>query len=827
MRKYFIPFAIFLVITFVLVIYKPHLPQVVTVGESQKQELISTTHAKSEFRNISINPHTIYEKNLGQWPQAIKFGTNVPGAKLFFTNDEIISVILPSDYYKEIQVSRSDEMESPKTEAFEIIPNVVRIQFPNAYKGSVLVGGKGLTGKVNYFKGNKPSKWITNIPTYSELNRSSLYEGIDIVYRGSNGHFEFDLYIEAGADIKQFQMLFDGVENINLNKSGNLILKVDGQDIIMKQPNAIQAGEPIDVRYEILSNNLVTIAVDDYDKLISLYIDPVISYSTYFGGSSWDTSGGIAVDALENIYITGSTGSIDFPTSSPYQATLGRFADAFVTKLNPSGSAIIYSTYIGGASGEDYGFAIALDSADNVYLTGRTSSFDFPTMNPFQASISVGGGAGGWPFGFTDAFVTKLNSNGSSLIYSTYLGGTGNESGYGIAVDSSGSAHVTGFTNSVGTELIADGFPLRNPVQPSFGGAYDAFSTRFDSSGTSLIYSTYLGGWTHDRGNDIATDSAGNSYVIGTTFSDDYPTTVNPFQQILLGWEDFFLTRIDSNPSMATMEFSTFFGGSAGDSGEGIFVDASDNIFLVGRSGSNDFPTLNPLQGVNSGGWDATVSKMNRSGSALIYSTYIGGTGADSAREIVVDSLGYAYISGWTNSIDFPTFDPVQSSLAGTSNRYDVFVVKLLPSGSAFSFSTYLGGSWDESVSSGSGNNKPTHIAINSANKIYVSGYTLSFDFPTVNPIQPMNAGSADVFITIIDDSLLCGDCNGDGVVSILDALIAAQHAAGLYTITGDDFTRCNVTGLLEPDPAAVVDILDALFIARYSAGFPTSLVCL
>ncbi len=390
-------------------------------------------------------------------------------------------------------------------------------------------------------------------------------------------------------------------------------------------------------------------------------------YSTYLGGSGVDSAKGIAVDSAGNAYVTGSTGSTNFPTANPIQPAFDGLPgnDAFVTKLNPSGNALVYSTYLGGNAG-DGGRGIAVDAAGNAYVTGDTISTDFPTASPFQAAF---GGS------MSDAFVTKLNAAGSALVYSTYLGGGGGccgDGGNAIAVDASGNAYVTGDTSSTD-------FPTASPFQAAFGGAPfggggDAFVTKLNASGNALVYSTYLGGSGDDGGNGIAVDASGNAYVTGDTTSTDFPTA-SPFQAAFGGGRDAFVTKL--HPAGNALIYSTYLGGSGNvfEAGRGIAADASRNAYVTGETFSTNFPTASPFQPANSGNFDAFVTKLHPAGNALVYSTYLGGSNPDRGRGIAVDAAGNAYVIGNTFFFgDFPTVNPIQPANAG---GFDAFVAKI------------------------------------------------------------------------------------------------------------------------------------------------------
>ncbi len=409
-------------------------------------------------------------------------------------------------------------------------------------------------------------------------------------------------------------------------------------------------------------------------------------YSTYLGSSNGNAFGlGIAVDSAGNAYVTGGTGSTNFPTTpGAFQTTAGSPGDAFVTKLDSTGSALVYSTYLGGSGNNDQGLSIAVDSAGDAYVTGFTDSLNFPTMNAFQPSL-VGG---------LDAFVTMLNPAGSALLYSTYLGGSGDEQGKGIAIDSSGNAYVTGNTGSTNFPTTLGAF------QMSLSGVADAFVAKINplaSGPASLTYSTYLGGNGSDQGFGIAVDSSGSAYVTGLTFSTNFPTTPGAFQKTLNGTQNAFVTKVNTTGS--TLAFSTLLGGSGFDQGNAVSLDSGGNVYVAGQTQSINFPlTPDAFRSSSQTANDAFVTKLNSDASSLIFSTYLGGTNLNIARGIALDAAGSAYVTGFTRSPDFPTTNAFQttcsSCLPVITASTDVFLSKI-----AF---TAPGGDFSMSVSPGS-----------------------------------------------------------------------------------------------------------------------------
>jgi hypothetical protein len=458
----------------------------------------------------------------------------------------------------------------------------------------------------------------------------------------------------------------------------------------------------------------------------------VLAYSTYLGGGSGDWGLGITIDSSGNVYITGGTSSTDFPTTTGAFDTSFNgsvvYTDVFVTKVDSTGTALVYSTYLGGGSA-DGSNGIAIDSSGNVYITGLTNSTNFP-ITPGAFDTSFNGGSG-------DVFVSKLNASGTALLYSTYLGGVGIDGGQSIAIDGSGNAYITGYTWS-------SNFPTTlGALDTSFnGGSRDVFVTKLNTSGTALVYSTYLGGSGTDFGDGIAVDGSENAYITGSTPSTNFPTTPGVFDTLYNGgvsYGDIFVTKL--NASGTALVYSTYLGGGSDDGGSGIAVDGSGNAYISGGTMSSNFPTTlgaldTSYNGV--GDYDVFLSKLNPSGTALVYSTYLGGGGSDGTNGIAIDGSGNAYITGQTSSSDFPTTLGAFNTLSNGSS--DGFVTKLNPSGTALVYSTYLGGV---------GSDWGTGIALDGSGNAYITGETQSSNFPTTpGAFDTTFNGNYDVFVT-------------------------------------------------------------------------------
>jgi len=663
-----------------------------------------------------------FEANHGQVDAQVKFLARGIGYTLFLTPTESVMVLQQQDTTTEND-GRTVTDPSALPKQAPITQAVVRMKLEGANPSPAVDGMEQLPGIVNYFIGNDPEKWRANIPTYAKVQYQDAYPGIALAYYGNQGRLEYDFLVAPGADPNQIKLAFEGASDITVADSGDLVLTTALGEVLMQKPIVYQlepdghktlvAGHyvvrptSVSLHASRTTNHEVEIQLASYDHTKPVVIDPVLLYSTYLGGFNNEEGYSIAVDAVGQAYVTGYTYSTDFPTVSPIQA-FGGVSDAFVTKLSAAGS-LLYSTYLGG-NNSDRGINIAVDAAGHAYVTGETFSRNFPLVSPYQATFG----------GVTDVFVTKLSAAGSLLLYSTYLGGTGNDNGSGIAVDAAGQAYVTGVTAS-------RDFPTVNPVQ-AFGGVRDAFVTKLSAAG-SLLYSTYLGGNTIEEGSGIAVDTAGQAYVTGETYSRDFPT-VSPYQATFGGGlSDAFVTKLSAAGSLL---YSTYLGGNNSDSGSGIAMDAAGQAYVTGVTASRDFPTVSPVQAFG-GAYDAFVTKLSAAGSLLLYSTYLGGTGNDNGSRIAVDAAGQAYVTGVTASTDFPTVSPVQA-FGGVS---DAFVTKLSAAGSLL-FSTYLGGSVGD-VGYG--------IAVDAAGQAYVTGHTNSTDFPTVSPVQAFG-GAYDAFVT-------------------------------------------------------------------------------
>ena len=708
----------------------------------------SSTELKNRVLKTLLRVPPSFEANQGQTDSQVKFLSRANGYTLFVTAQETV-IALRSPSSRDIgQESRLSPLafgqrtathpwqkglthsEEP-TEASDpsVQAPVVRMKLAGANPDPRMVGLEELPGKNHYFTGNDPIAWRTNIPAYAKVRLEAVYPGIDMVYYGNQSEMEYDFMVSPGANPSQVVLDFSGIDRLNIDSSGNLVLCAAGEDVRMRKPLIYQeaSNERIEIEggYALLAGNRVGFDIGHYDASRLLVIDPVLDFSTYLGGNDVDQINAIALDSSGNIYVTGTTSATNFPLVAPIQAIKGASSEAFVSKLNPSGSALLYSTYIGGAA-EDHGHDIAVDSLGNAYVFGDTASANFPLVNPLRISNT----------GSFDLVIFKLNPEGSAMSFSTYWGGSASEGADGIALDSSGNLFLTGITRS-------SNFPTVAPFQAALSGTADAFIMKMNSTGSSMLFSTFLGGSGFEIGYGIAIDPSGNPVITGSTDSVAFPT-LNPLQSTFGGGtcssggssfpcDDVFVSKLSS--SGTALIYSSFLGGNSNDAGLSIASDASGNIYIAGLTQSFNFPTFNPYQSIFGGGTDAFVAKLNPAGSSFIYSTYLGGGINDVPNSIAVDALGNAYITGGTDSTSFPLVNSMQS-LLGT---LDSFITKFNASGSTLAYSTLLGGS---------GSDVTIDIAVDSSGAAFVAGITDSTNFPTAKPLQTSIASIVDAFIS-------------------------------------------------------------------------------
>ncbi|MEK6406223.1 MAG: SBBP repeat-containing protein [Acidobacteriota bacterium] len=623
-----------------------------------------------------------FEVNRGQADAKAVFVSRGSGSTLFLTADG--AVLTLRNRHKKAPVHSAEASPSSVS--------AIKMKMVGANPASEIVGRERLPGNSNYFRGNDSDKWLSNVPTYARVQYRDLYPGVNLVYYGNQQQLEYDFEIAPGANPGAIKLAFEGVRKISLTTEGDLVLHKAGNEIRMHKPSVYQevggAKHSVAGRYVLKGRRRIGFEIGEYDKSRALVIDPVLTYSTFLGGTGSDYGKSIAVDSAGNAYVAGQTSSFNFPvTINGYNTTYANGYDVFVTKLNADGSAIVYSTYLGGNS-DDIGYGIAVDSSGNAYVTGSTGSTNYPTT-PGAYQPTLHGNA----YYNTDAFVTKLNIDGTALVYSTYLGGLSAEQANGIAIDSSGNAYLAGYTSSNDFPTTPGAF--QTTISAGTGSSQEAFVTKLNDTATALVYSTFLGGSGADQATAIKVDSSGYAYVTGMTASANFDVTPGAFQSTYAGasfsyynvYGDGFVTKL--NATATGLVYSTYIGGSGDDAGFGIDLADSGEVYLAGSSSSGDFPTTAGVVRVGNGGmakstngagsWSAANSGVTNSTELSLAidpanpsTVFVGSSGGGVFKSTNGGANWATVNSGLTDlTIKALTIDPMTTSLMylGTSNR--------------------------------------------------------------------------------------------------------------------------------------------------------------
>src|SRR3990172_762714 len=571
----------------------------------------------------------------------------------------------------------------------------------------------------HFFLGSDAAHWQSGVRSYGEVVYEDLYQGVNLIYHATPAGVKYEFHLRAGATPEDITLVYDGADNIEIDGAGNARIHTPVGSLADSAPIAYQGADHVPCAFVLRGPRSYGVRCQGVDGSRPLVIDPVLS-ATFLGGQGTDRGNSIAVDADGNAYVTGATESVDFPpTPGSFDPTLGGRVDTFVAKLDRTLRSLIYMTYLGGV-GEDSGLSIGVDTQGVAYVAGTTNSTDFPRTTSQSHS------------GETDAFVASLNASGARLLYATYLGGRGADRGNSLAVGPGGSVLLTGDTSS-------DDFPFTmGAYDTALGGASDAFVAKVNVTGGALDYATYLGGSGNDSGLSIAVDSVGNAYVTGQVDSADFPVTAGVVQASYRGgpW-DAFVAKV--NPAGTSLVYATFLGGSGVDDGSGIAVDGVGNAYVTGSTmyDVTVFPTTpGAYDTTHNGNWDVFVAEVDPTGTALLYSTFLGYNAQDVGYGIAVDGVGNAYVVGRTNSDGFPTTPDAISR--GKNGAYDGFVARLSPGGDALNYSTFLGGLLIDFAKS---------IALDSAGSVYVTGETDSPDLPVTAGAWDLGLDGTDAFV--------------------------------------------------------------------------------
>ncbi len=762
-----------------------------------------------DARKVSPTPHAriqasyaalplAFEANQGQADPQIKYVARGNGYKLSLTSSKAIMSLPARKRMSEVRDMMMNKrrgaagVRAMLKKRAQTSPHgssataAVEMNLLGANPHTQLVAEDLQPDKVNYFLGNDPSKWHSNIPLYGQVSYRNIYPGVDLAFHGAGKQLEFDYLVSPGANPAAIALSFQGADNLHTDHAGNLVLATSAGSIQLNKPVAYQskngAREPVDAKFVLTGKNQVTFELGSYDHNRELVIDPTVTYSTYFGGDGADYGVSIAVDASGNAFIAGATDSTTLPGSS--SAAIG--FDVFVTEIRPSGVRA-FTTIFGGSQDEFPG-GIAIDST-GIYIAGTTDSSDFPVLGGAQ-TVFEGGVVGG----NNDAFAVKLALNGSSIAWGTYIAGTGSDSGLGIAVDSGQNVYVVGetFSTNIGGAVVS---PLPG------GGALnlglntvddDGYIVKLNSTGASYALVSYLGGSSGDLATGVALDGSGNIHVSGETISADLPFTPGVVQTgcgtdgncnatSSTSFDDAFVASIKAD--LSGYNYFTYYGGSNVDDAFAIAADAGGNAFITGTTASTDLLfSGTTFQSSLLGTQNAFLLELNSTGTAVTYNTYFGGDGTDSGLSVALDSSDNVYLTGQTtsSSASFPLLNPTQPLKGGTSDA-DAFVSVLGLSQGQLLFSTFLGGGGDEDQFEGS-------IGLDSAQNIYVTGDTDSGNGTTA--VFPTTTGA-------IDGTYAGGSCKDSvgNTVPCTDAFVAAYGPA-----TVADFS-ISATGL---SPAAV-----------------------
>ena len=606
--------------------------------------------------------------------------------------------------------------------------NILHYEFENGNRPDPK-GIDPLDHTTSFFYGNDPDSWVEGAYNFMSARYEDIWDGIDLEFNLKDETAKYQFILDSGASKNDIMIRLRGHERYSIS-GDDLIIELEGGTVVadsgLKAFYRDDPNEGVEVGFDMISEDLIGFQVYDWDRSRSLVIDPLLEYSTYIGGSETEWDGRMELDDSGNVYITGTTFSSDFPITPGAYLTQYQNGDAFVMKMDPKYSRLIYSTYIGGSSAE-YGLDIALDDDGSVFLMGNTLSEDFPTTEgAYDRNLSD----------YMDIYVLKLNSTGSGLIYSTYFGSTGRDSGVDIELDGDGNAVVT-------ARAVSEDYPVTEDAYDStFNGGWDDIGIfKLNSTGESLIYSTMIGG----RGFDYPVESIliGDDllYVSGCSNSSDLPTTsgsYDPTYNVPTNKIRGNTFVICFNLSSSGLEFSTFVGiGYA----NGIAMDNNLNIYVTGYTTSSGFPvTPSAFNRTLRGKTDGFVYKLKGDGSGLFYSTLLGGSKEESCTAIAVNSTGTAFVTGGTSSQDFPT---TKGALRTNSLVGDMFVTTITPPGNEIGYSTYLGGTSQD---------KPCDISVVSENRSLLYGETSSSDFPVTNgSYQTFLGGRSDLFISKLD----------------------------------------------------------------------------
>jgi Beta-propeller repeat len=674
------------------------------------------TEAKSQAV-VSQKLPLLFFENRGQLDSRVQFAGRRGGLATYFTKDSFV-----------VDCSEAGQTVMGET-AYR--GATLRYTFEGASADAKLVGEEPNDARFNFIKGTQPEKWVTDVPSFGVVRYQSLYPGVDLVVRDANGTLEYDLVLAPGASLDQVRIRCEGADRLGIDSEGSLVASTKWGDLKQKFPQTWEVGadgsrQAIDSKFVMLGDDSYGFAAPDRTEGSAIVVDPGLTYSSFIGGTNTEHGCGVSVDEQCALFIAGDTKSVDFPVwPGSYDLTHNGDVDTFCSKVDATGGKLVYSTFLGGALG-DFGHGVIVDNKGQAHITGGTKSIDFPiTAGAFQ-SIQMGEG---------DVFVTKLNDKGTGLVYSTFVGGTGDEGslgGQGIAVDSTGAVYVTGFTGSADYPVTAGVY------QSALAGVVDVFCTKVSPDGSALAYSTYIGGANLDIANAIDIDAAGNAYCGGWSISNDYPTTPGAFETVPNGNSNGVMSRLNATGS--ALDWSSYTGGSS-DVVRGVAVEGQE-AYVAGYTLSSVYPaTAGAIQTGPGGNGDAFLMRFNATGTGVFYATYLGGIEVDVANNLDTDINGSAYLTGWTESSNFP----VTASIAYDSTyngAQDAFITRVSGDGAILEYSSFFGGT---------GYDVGFAMNVHEVGSFYMAGGSFSADLPTTpGSLDTTYNGNEDIYMVLM-----------------------------------------------------------------------------
>ena len=671
----------------------------IEVGSGQTP-LPAAPAQKTTMTNMSGATPLYFIANEGQMNARALYYARTPGYTLWLTAEGLVF-----DLFE-------------KTAKGEAARSFSKMMFLGANKNIEIAAADPAEYKVSYFLGRDEADWKTGISTSKAVLYKNVYDGIDLRVYGTEKQVEYDWIVAPGADPGRIRVAYSGSDQARLNADGDLVVETSTGRIIQRRPVSHQTidGRKIAVAsaFRALPDGSFGFSLGAYNPRHALTIDPLVhAYSTYLGGHNMESSTNLVVDGKGAMYVRGLTYSGDFP---PEMGTQPR-QDIFVTKLSPDGASLVYTAFFPAGRYFSFTKGLFVDSKGFAYVAGQTNSSKFPLKNPFQSAFG----------GITDGFVLKLSKDGQSLLFSSYIGGNRDDVCASVSADATGAIYIGGATRSYD-------FPTKRAFRSKHGGYVDAFAAKVAPGGSSLVYSTYLGGSHSDQCFEMAVDSAGSAVLVGVTSSPNFPVKSGFQKTIGGGAGDGFIAKL--TPKGDGLIYSSFMGGSGSDAFYDVAVGGDGAVYVTGNT-NGTFPVKNPFQVKRKGQTDAVVVKTASNGKSVVYSSYLGGGGQETAYGIAVDESGAAYVVGHTTSVNFPLKSPFRATPNGSA---EAFLTIVDPAGSKLLYSTYLGGSYRELASG---------IALGADGAIYLVGLTNSPDIPMLpsGAYQGGWAGDDDAFV--------------------------------------------------------------------------------